>query len=314
MAAEVFGTAAGLVSPGVVGAGQGAEVGVGGYSGTDGYGVFGTNIAPSSDAAFGVVAIPGLGPVPALPDGAGVYGFNGGSGPGVQGTAGPNGNATGVVGVNTGAGTGVYGSSVSGNAVAGNSQTGNAGIFESQHGTGVYASSLNTQNGIGVYAQGAPAGHFQGDVRITGDVILVNSPNSNDIAEDFDLEDGLLNAEPGTVLVICGGGKLSACAEPYDTRVAGVVSGAGELRPAVVLGRLNDGRHRSPIALIGKVVCKVDAGFGSIEAGDLLTTSPTLGRAMKVTDRSKALGAILGKALRPHAAGHGMVPILVSMR
>lgn len=220
---------------------------------------------------------------------------------------------TGVLGVSQN-GNGVAGTSVSGNAVAGNSQTGNAGFFESAYGTGVYASSLGEQNGIGIYAKGTPAGFFQGDVQITGDLILVNSPSSGDIAEDFDLEDEPLNAEPGTVLVIGGGGKLSACAEPYDTRVAGVVSGAGELRPAVVLGRLNDQRRRSPIALIGKVVCKVDAEFGSIEAGDLLTTSPTLGRAMKVTDRSKALGAILGKALRPHAAGHGMVPILVSMR
>ena len=143
--------------------------------------------------------------------------------------------------------------------------------------------------------------------------MLLNPPGG-DIAEDFDLEDEPLNAEPGTVLVIGRSGKLSACAESYDTRVAGVVSGAGELRPAVVLQRLNDGRRRSPIALVGKVVCKVDAAFGSIETGDLLTTSPTPGRAMKVTNALKALGAILGKALRPHNVGHGMVPILVSLR
>src|SRR5262249_52974750 len=133
--------------------------------------------------------------------------------------------------------------------------------------------------------------------------------------EDFDLEgDDPLNAEPGTVLVIGQSGKLHACVESYDTRVAGVVSGAGQLRPAVILQRLNDQRGRSPIALIGKVVCKVDAAFGRIKAGDLLTTSPTPGRAMKVADRSKALGAILGKALAAHDVGCGLVPIMVSLR
>jgi hypothetical protein len=177
-------------------------------------------------------------------------------------------------------------------------------------GCGLWASSNNTA----IYGQGKPAGYFNGDVQVTGDLVLINSPSSGDVAEDFDLEDDPTHAEPGTVLVIGQSGKLRACAEAYDTRVAGVVSGAGELRPAVVLQRLNDRRGRSPIALIGKVVCKVDAGFGHIRPGDLLTTSPTLGRAMKVADRSKALGAILGKALAAHDVGCGMVPIMVSLR
>lgn len=295
---------------------------------TNGNGVVGETGASNNSGVWGNHTADGNGVSGSSVSGDGVAGTSV-TGNGVQGTTG-NGNSSGVIGVNTDGGNGVYGMSVSGRAVAGNSQMGNAGHFESGGtGVGVYATSAggnagqfqsNTgagvyaSGGIGIYAQGSPAGQFQGDIRVTGDVILVNSPNSMDIAEDFDLEDELLNADPGTVLVIGSGGKLSACAKPYDTRVAGVVSGAGEFRPAVVLGRLDDAGPRSPIALIGKVVCKVDAEFGSIEAGDLLTTSPTLGCAMKVTDRSKALGAILGKALRPHTAGHGMVPILVSMR
>jgi hypothetical protein len=134
------------------------------------------------------------------------------------------------------------------------------------------------------------------------------------MAEDFDLEDDPSNAEAGTVLVIHPSGKLSACAEPYDTRVAGVVSGAGDLRPAIILQRLHDQPGRSPVALVGKALCKVDATFGEVRAGDLLTTSATPGHAMKVTDRSKALGAILGKALGSLAAGRGFVPVLVSLR
>jgi len=177
-------------------------------------------------------------------------------------------------------------------------------------GFGLWASS----NGTGIFGRGTPAGYFDGDVQVTGDLVLINSPSSGDVAEDFDLEDDPLHAEPGTVLIIGPNGRLSASLEMYDTRVAGVVSGAGELKPAVVLQRINVNRRRSPIALIGKVFCKADAAFGSICAGDLLTTSATPGHAMKVNDRPKALGAILGKALAPLGNGRGLIPILVSLR
>ncbi len=187
---------------------------------------------------------------------------------------------------------------------AGVSANNNAGGF------GLWASS----NAVAIFGRGTPAGYFDGDIQVTGDLVLLNSPSSGDIAEDFDLEDDPLHEEPGTVLIIAPSGKLSASVESYDTRVAGVVSGAGELRPAVILQRLQTQRRRSPIALIGKVFCKVDAAFGSVTAGDLLTTSSTQGHAMKVTDRTKALGAILGKALGPLDNGRGLIPILVSLR
>ena len=176
-------------------------------------------------------------------------------------------------------------------------------------GYAVWAKSNNTA----IYGQGTPAGYFNGDVLVTGDLVLVNS-SSGDIAEDFDIEDDPANAEPGTVLVIRPSGKLSACSKPYDTRVAGVVSGAGDLRPAIVLQRLQQRSDRSPLALVGKALCKVDATFGGVAAGDLLTTSVTPGHAMKVENRAKAVGAILGKALHPLDTGRGLVPVLVSLR
>jgi hypothetical protein len=69
-----------------------------------------------------------------------------------------------------------------------------------------------------------------------------------------------------------------------------------------------------PIALVGKVCCKVDAAYGPINVGDLLTTSPTPGHAMKIGDRGRALGAILGKALAPLPSGQGLIPILVTLQ
>jgi hypothetical protein len=61
--------------------------------------------------------------------------------------------------------------------------------------------------------------------------------------------------------------------------------------------------------LMGKVCCKVDASYGAIAVGDLLTTSPTSGHAMKVSDPVKAFGGVIGKALGILAEGRGVVPI-----
>jgi hypothetical protein len=69
---------------------------------------------------------------------------------------------------------------------------------------------------------------------------------------------------------------------------------------------------RAPVALVGKVFCKVDADFAPIAVGDLLTTSPTAGCAMRATDR--AFGAVIGKALASHADGLGLIPILVTLQ
>jgi hypothetical protein len=69
-----------------------------------------------------------------------------------------------------------------------------------------------------------------------------------------------------------------------------------------------------PVALMGKVFCKVDAQYSPIEVGDLLTTSPTLGHAMKAGDPLKAFGAVLGKALQSLKEGTGMIPVLVALQ
>jgi hypothetical protein len=219
-------------------------------------------------------------------------------------------------------GTGVIGTSASGtgvigqggwNGVQGVTANSSASGVGGENRGGVLGVGAKSASGPGVSAQGNPAGMFNGDVLVTGDVILVNS-TSGDIAEDFDVEDARSNLEAGTVLIINADGKLSASDLPYDTRVAGVVSGAGGLRPAVVLQRVPSGTSRSPIALLGKAYCKVDATFGNIEAGDLLTTSATPGHAMKVSDKSRALGAIIGKALARFEDGCGLIPIMVSLR
>ncbi len=109
-------------------------------------------------------------------------------------------------------------------------------------------------------------------------------------------------------------GALRESHEAYDTKVAGVVSGAGEYRPGIVLDQQVSKGGRVAVALLGKVLCKVDAEYSPIEVGDLLTTSSTAGCAMKVTNGPKAFGAVLGKALRPLHSGKGMIPILIALQ
>jgi hypothetical protein len=109
------------------------------------------------------------------------------------------------------------------------------------------------------------------------------------------------------------------CLEPssiaYDSKVVGVVAGAGGYRPGVILDH-RDGTAGSRVAIsvMGKAACRADASFGAIAVGDLLTTSPTPGCAMKADDREKAFGAVIGKALTPLAEGVGMVNLLITLQ
>ena len=134
-----------------------------------------------------------------------------------------------------------------------------------------------------------------------------------DCAEEFDVVEGV-SVEPGTVMVLTSEGALRPSSVAYDNRVAGVVSGAGEYEPALVLDRQPRAPGRARIALMGKAYCKVDAANGPISAGDLLTTSLSPGCAMPVSDHGRAVGAVIGKALLPWSKGRGLIPILVALQ
>jgi len=136
----------------------------------------------------------------------------------------------------------------------------------------------------------------------SGDIVLLGG----DCAEEFEVaEDGV---EPGSVMVVNEQNRLTLCRKAYDKKVIGIVSGAGDCRPGIVLGKKDsDDGKRVSITLTGKVYCKVDATYGAIEVGDLLTTSPTPGYAMKATDPAKAFGAIVGKALQPSRADRDLI-------
>jgi hypothetical protein len=267
--------------------GIGTTAGVSGISDIDnGWGVYGGCQKPNG---FGVVGqADGL-------NGVGVRGYSNAA------------RSSGVSGINNAdTGYGVYGGCQKPNGY------GVVGQADGLNGVGVWAISWNAQSGTGVLAVGKPAGHFEGNVEVTGDITLQNA----DCAEDFEIIEE--NVEAGTVMVLNEMGSLQPSYEEYDKKVAGIVSGARGYKPAIVLDRQNsedqNRKERMPIALMGKVYCKVDATCSPIEIGDLLTTSSTMGYAMKAEDPMKAFGAVIGKALGSIKEGLGMIPVLVTLQ
>jgi hypothetical protein len=171
-------------------------------------------------------------------------------------------------------------------------------------------------SGIALYGRGPTAGRFDGPVVVNGSLTIADGGDVilADCAEEFACKSAAELAIPGSVMVLADDGGVRPCDKAYDTRAVGVVSGAGPYRPAIVLDRTGSQRDRAQIALIGQVCCHVDATFDPIRVGDLLTSSPTPGHAMKAGDPLKAFGAVIGKALQPLAAGQGLVPILVALQ
>jgi hypothetical protein len=149
----------------------------------------------------------------------------------------------------------------------------------------------------------------QGNVTFSGDIILRDA----DCAEEFDVDDPF-ELTPGSVVCIGREAQLRLSTEAYDRRVAGVVAGAGDLRPGILLGRHATGPSGVPVALLGRVWCKVDASSEAVEVGDILTTADTPGHAMKASDPQRSFGAVIGKALDRLAGGTGLIRVLVALQ
>ena len=337
-AAGVFG--ANNSGKGVGVQGNGPEVGVNGFSqqgaGVQGisqssasFGVFGNNDSQSAPTGGGA-------------GGAGVFGLS--ISPGAAGVFGANNSGKGVGVQGNGPERGVSGFSDTGAGAVGQSNTGSGVLATSQNGQGL---TVFSDNDIGIFAQGATfSGVFNGALVVnkgpdpkdpskkpsdingslvindgnlflnTGDILMNKGDirlSGADCAEEFNVS-ALGTIVPGTVMVINAEGGLQPSDQPYDKKVAGVISGAGDYRPGLVLDNRPSDDRRMPIALMGKVYCKVDAQYAAIDVGDLLTTSPTPGHAMKAGDRDKAFGSVLGKALRAAGEGQVLIPVLVSLQ
>jgi hypothetical protein len=135
-----------------------------------------------------------------------------------------------------------------------------------------------------------------------------------DFAESVDVSGDRAHYEPGDVLVVDSEhpGEVAKSAEAYSSAVVGVYS----TRPGVVGRRQKAVRSADevPMAMVGIVPIKANAENGPIRPGDLLVTSSIPGYAMKGTDRSRMLGAVIGKSFGNLGSGTGVIEVGVSLQ
>lgn len=141
-------------------------------------------------------------------------------------------------------------------------------------------------------------------------------PSGADFAESMAVTGDRTEYTAGDVLVIdpTANRRLSVAQQPYSTLVAGIHSTKPGLLGTTRRVDESAPQNEVPLAVAGIVPCKVTAQNGPIQIGDLLVTSSTPGHAMKGTDRSKMLGAVVGKALEPLAEGKGVIQVLVTLQ
>ncbi len=203
---------------------------------------------------------------------------------------------------------------------------------------GAYLATSSGANNYNVYAVGTAQNYFAGNVgigttspgaklEVNGGLRFTSDPSGTvqtsawtgvlcggDYAEAVDPAGDLKSYVPGDVLVISDDQNedVRKAAEPYSTMVAGIYA----TKPGVV------GRRESlpmnakdlPMAMVGIVPTNVTAENGAIHRGDLLVTSSRPGYAMKGTDRSRLVGAVIGKAMGSLDSGSGVIEVLVTLQ
>ena len=112
--------------------------------------------------------------------------------------------------------------------------------------------------------------------------------------------------------IVC---RVHGTVEPSDTAKSGKESRAlsPEQLESVDRTKIEAGQVGYMVTLGAFAHCKVDADIAPVEVGDLLASSPTKGHAQKVTNPSKAIGAVIGKALGSLKSGKGKIPVLVTL-
>jgi len=135
-----------------------------------------------------------------------------------------------------------------------------------------------------------------------------------DYAEAVDVSGDLKHYGPGDVLAIASSsnGDVEKASEPYSTMVAGIYA----TKPGVIGRRQTTIKSSDeiPMAMVGIVPAKASTENGPIHKGDLLVTASTPGYAMKGTDRSRMLGAVIGKAMGSLDSGKGVIEVLVTLQ
>jgi len=153
------------------------------------------------------------------------------------------------------------------------------------------ATSANTASTI-VFRDGS--GNFSAGV-ITA---TTTQAQYADLAEMYEAD---ADIEPGTVVMFGGDKEITMCDTAECKRVAGVVS----TDPAHLMNAAQEGNHVVPLALQGRVPCKV---IGPVHKGDMMVSAGN-GRAMASDDPK--MGTVIGKALQDHSDGEGTIEVVI---
>ncbi len=212
---------------------------------------------------------------------------------------------------------GVEHGSPRGCGIIGTSRFGAGGVFSSEHdyslvvdGHGEINEYDDTFNLIG----DGKALKVHGTSEFSGTIHLKSSIDGHEfpanIVENFVVDD-VEYISPGDLLVISeeGNSVLTRARTPYNRAVIGVVAG----NPVMSIDNTRQEQPVYPLAITGKVFCKVDARQKPVRPGDLIVTSSTPGCGMVgVIDSFEKIGTVIGKALDSLEDGIGLIPVFIS--
>jgi len=199
------------------------------------------------------------------------------------------------------------------------SADGAGGIYVSTAASGTFAAILvNQASGNILLGQvGKPATNvFRVDGSGKGFFDGGTQTGGADFAESMAIAGAKSRYEPGELMIVDASAnrQLTLATEPYSTLVAGIYSTKPGMLASTHMMDAPAFQEEVPLAVVGIVPCKVTAENGAIRRGDLLVSSSTPGHAMKGTDRSRMLGAVVGKALEPLSEGKGVIQVLVTLQ
>ncbi|MCB0670174.1 MAG: hypothetical protein KDC80_30315 [Saprospiraceae bacterium] len=153
------------------------------------------------------------------------------------------------------------------------------------------------------------------DARIITDELEIKG--GSDLAELFEITNEKDRIKPGLLVALDpdSPGQLRISESAYDRNIAGVISGANGIKPGILMGQEGTLANGGDLVTIsGRTYVQCNTLGGPIKIGDLLTSSPVPGEAMKAGKRRKSRGAVIGKAMSNLDQGSQYVLVLVNLQ
>jgi hypothetical protein len=160
--------------------------------------------------------------------------------------------------------------------------------------------TVNSSGNVTAIANGGSTGVGNIGTSSNGFNTIFAKASSAQYADLAELYEADAAYEPGTVVDFGGEFDITISAKD-STRVAGVIS----TNPAYLMNSSATGDFMLPVALTGRVPCKV---IGEVQKGDILVSD---GNGYASVNNHPNPGTIIGKALRNHSGGIGIIEVVV---